>query len=111
MKLATFSSSSISRIRIANHSTLFPNPYTRICLPNDCSRIHPKSNEPFVILRYDGSAFHTKQNMIQTIALILSLHAPQPITLNVDAREAGRGLFHVREQIPVASGKLRLWYP
>lgn len=44
-------------------------------------------------------------------ALALAAQASPPITLNVDAREITRGLYHVTEQFPAKSGKLTLWYP
>ena len=51
--------------------------------------------------------------LLTVLFLLGALSAAQnaPITLNVDAREAPRRIFHVRLSFPVASGPLTLYYP
>jgi predicted metalloprotease with PDZ domain len=46
-----------------------------------------------------------------SLALAASLRAATPIAIQVDATDAPRRIFHVRETIPAAPGKLTLVYP
>jgi predicted metalloprotease with PDZ domain len=49
--------------------------------------------------------------MITALAFAMLGQGSRQIALTVDAREASRGLFHVREVIPVRPGPIRLQYP
>jgi hypothetical protein len=51
--------------------------------------------------------------MLAVVSLMVAVSAAQnaPITLNVDAREAPRRIFHARLTFPVSAGPLTLYYP
>jgi predicted metalloprotease with PDZ domain len=46
-----------------------------------------------------------------SLAPAVTAAAPRPITLEVDAREAPKRIFHARLSIPAAPGTLKLYYP
>ncbi|RMG43357.1 MAG: M61 family peptidase [Acidobacteria bacterium] len=49
--------------------------------------------------------------LLAALPVVAAARAGEPISLTVDAREAPRELLHAREEIPVAPGLLRLFYP
>lgn len=49
--------------------------------------------------------------MLSFLNLAIALQTPAPIDLNVDARQASRGLYFVTEQFPAKPGTLALQYP